>query len=234
MLKKDLYLFFKTILRVLYKSRKKIDCVGGGEVESPPKMPVSTRRSPTTKSANFQMAGRAIGWNTVDKQVVDFIMSVADTYNPQDDLKVWCRAQARRFYHEVSKEVGFRQVYDSLMLYHSPLEKTAAKAAPAPASASLRLEGDASLASVFVADGQMTDAEQRMGRAQLNKVLFCEHTRWWSAFVAEAREDMQSGAPTASDRFSYHCARIISRKTGLRDDVIAPVVAAWLIEKAGV
>ena len=219
-------------------------------MESPPKMPVSTRSS-STKSKIPTAVSSEMGASTrrspslsdltpSQKQIVDFIMSVADTYNPQDDLKVWCRAQARRFYHEVSQEVGFPEVYDSLMLYHSPLEKTVAKAAakaapaPAPASASLRPEGDASLASVFVADGQMTDAEQRMGRAQLNKVLFCEHTRWWSAFVAEAREDMQSGAPTASDRFSYHCARIISRKTGLRNDVIAPVVAAWLIEKAGV
>ena len=225
---------------VLYKTRKKIDCVGGGEVESPLKMPVSTRRSSTkskipTAMSSEMGASRRCSPSLSDltpsqKQVVDFIMSVADTYNPQDDLKVWCRAQSRRFYHEVSKEVGFRQVYDSLILYHSPLEKTVSAAKVVP----LHVEGDASLASVFVADGKMTDAERRLGRAQLNKVLFCEHTRWWSAFVDEAREDTQSGAPTASDRFSYHCARIISRKTGLRDDVIAPVVAAWLIEKAGV
>jgi len=164
------------------------------------------------------------------KQVVDFIASVADTYNPQDDLKDWCRAQSRRFYHEVNKETGFRFVYDCLMTYHNGVSKEMkvkhVTHAPAP------LEVDASLASVFVADGQMTDAEQRMGRAQLNKILFREFAHWWSAFVAEAREDTEAGAPSASDRFSYHCARIMSRKTGVRDELIAPVVAAWLIEKA--
>jgi hypothetical protein len=163
-------------------------------------------------------------FTTSQKQVVDFIASVAETYNPQDDLKDWCRSQARRFHHEVSKEAGFRFVYDCLMTYHTGTSKKQVSAAP--------VEADASLASVFVADGQMTDAEQRMGRAQLHKVLFREFTHWWSAFVAEAREDTEPGAPSASDRFSYHCARIISRKTGLRDDLIAPVVAAWLIEKA--
>ena len=72
-----------------------------------------------------------------------------------------------------------------------------------------------------------------MGRAKLNSILFREYALWWDAFVEEVAEDVK-GAASATDRFSYHCARIISRKTGLRDDVVAPVVGAWLIEKGAV
>ena len=190
-------------------------------------MPVSTRRSPTKVAMS---ASASDEFTASQKQVVDFIASVAETYNPQDDLKDWCRTQSRRFYHEVNKEAGFPFVYDCLMTYHTETSKKSVQKHVPVAS----VEADASLASVFVADGQMTDAEQRMGRAQLNKILFREFTHWWSAFVAEAREDIEAGAPSASDRFSYHCARIIRRKTGLRDDLIAPVVAAWLLEKADV
>ena len=191
-------------------------------------MPVSTRRSPT-KVAMSASASASDEFTTSQKQVVDFIASVTETYNPQDDLKDWCRAQARRFHHEVSKEAGFRFVYDCLMTYHTGTSKKAVQKAVASPT---HLDADASLASVFTADGELTEAEQRMGRAQLNKILFREYTSWWSAFVAEAHEDRTVDAPSASDRFSYHCARIIRRKTGLRDDLIAPVVAAWLLEKA--
>jgi hypothetical protein len=171
-----------------------------------------------------------IDLHAAEEQVVKFLLSVADSYDPaQHTLKDWCRAQSRRFYHEVNKEVGFLQVYDALMIYHTETAN-AKKAEPAPAPAPARLAADASLANVFAADGELTEAEERMGRAQLNKILFREHERWWSAFVCEAEDDEDDSA-TASDRFSYHCARIISRKTGLRDDLIAPLVAAWLIQK---
>ena len=86
--------------------------------------------------------------------------------------------------------------------------------------------------SAFAVDGEPTAAERRAGRAELNRILFREHTTWWDAFEAEAAEDMGEDAPDASERFSQHCARIISRRTGLRADVIEPVVGAWLIEKA--
>jgi hypothetical protein len=42
---------------------------------------------------------------------------------------------------------------------------------------------------------------------------------------------MEDESPDAAERFSWHCAKSISRRTGLREDVIVPVVGAWLLEK---
>jgi hypothetical protein len=42
---------------------------------------------------------------------------------------------------------------------------------------------------------------------------------------------MEEDSPDAAERFSQHCAKILKRRTGLREDVIAPVVGAWLHEK---
>jgi hypothetical protein len=62
----------------------------------------------------------------------------------------------------------------------------------------------------------------------MNAVLFGEYSKWWDAFEAEAEE--QNDGYSAADRFSWHAAKILSRKTGLGPSEIQPVVGAWLIE----
>ena len=199
---------------------QKIDSVPSPDRQVPTihRMPVTTRRTlknvvatPVMKSDSETERFLSSAWNSYDSSVLP--------------LNVWAREEARRFYHSVSKDKKFADVYNMLMEFGSTMS-----VAVKPVPETLK---DAPLAKLFVADGEMTDAEWKMGRADLNKILFREHTHWWSAFVEEAREDKEAGAPSASDRFSYHCARIISRKTGLKDNVVAPIVAAWLIEKAG-
>ncbi len=68
----------------------------------------------------------------------------------------------------------------------------------------------------------------REGRTQLNRFLYGEFEKWWSAFEAEAVEDMEEDAPSAESRFAWHCAKILNRRTGIRVDHIQPVVEGWL------
>jgi hypothetical protein len=88
---------------------------------------------------------------------------------------------------------------------------------------------DANVVDAIVPDGEQTAAEKRMARYQLNTILFREYTNWHDAFIAEAAEDPDfPNCPTADERFSHHCAKILGRRTGLRQDLLAPVVGCWL------
>ena len=193
-------------------------------------MPVSTRRSsPSVVTASASASAPAPAPTSAapahTPQLKWFLISAWSSYDSSSmSLSSWAREEARRFHHDVNKEMKFAEVYKTLMEFGTSMTSDH--------SASKSLKGDSALVSLFVADGEMTEAEQRLGRSKLNSFLYREYCHWWSAFVVEAKEDTQRDAPSASDRFSYHCARMMSRKTGLRDDLIAPVVAAWLIEKA--
>ena len=68
-------------------------------------------------------------------------------------------------------------------------------------------------------------------KKELNSLLYREYSLWYDAFVAEAEEDVHDTA-TADDRFSWHCANILSRKTGVPADEIAPMVCEWIVAKA--
>jgi hypothetical protein len=187
-------------------------------------MPVSTRQMSTKSVPKDKDTASSA-------QLKWFLISAWDSYDSSTmSLSNWARQEARRFHHDVNKEVKFAEVYDTLLEFGEGMVKDRSPSPRSPVPE--KLKGDAALVNVIVADGEMTDAEQRLGRSKLHSVLHREFCRWWGAFLLEAKEDTRSGAPSASDRFSYHCARILSRKTGLRDDLIAPVVGAWLIEKA--
>ena len=150
------------------------------------------------------------------------------------DLKAWARAEASRYYHEVDRNTPFAQTYSSLCDFADiMLTKQESLRPLTPRRQSVTaLQRDKNIVSLFVSEGDQTSAETRLGRATLNSVLYREYSRWWDAFVAEAEEDTERNAPSASDRFSWHCAKILGRQTGLKQSAIAPVVAAWLIEKA--
>jgi len=176
----------------------------------------------------------------------NFASTAWENYQDGMELKDWARAETRRYYHEVEKTTSFPTVYYSLINFAdstlTQLEQTQArgrsrsrttKEVRERSTATPRaLERDQALVANFTADGQQTAAEQRLARGQLNRTLFREHSRWWDAFVAEAAEDTERGAPSASDRFSWHCAKMISRQTGVRSELVAPVVAAWVLEHA--
>jgi hypothetical protein len=158
-------------------------------------------------------------------------------YNPsQTDIANWARTEARTFYHLCDGAYAFVSAWQKLVEYGENREadgederRQQRQQVAAEAARDFR---DAQLVTTFAEDGEQTAAERRAGRAELNRILFREHTAWWDAFEAEAAEDMEEDAPDAAERFSQHCARIISRRTGLRADVIAPVVGAWLHEKS--
>ena len=176
---------------------------------------------PSTRSMVSKVSVVTRRESHLESLVTNFMVSAWKSYDSSTmQVNDWARNQTRRFYHEVSKVPKFADVYTSLMQYAKIMSPDKAP-----------LEGDAALVGVIVADDNMTDMEERTGRAKLNAVLFREHTRWWDAFVEEVKEDTDVDAPSASDRFSYHCATILTRMTGLKRELIVPVVGAWLIEK---
>ncbi len=163
------------------------------------------------------------------------------------DIANWARNEARNFYHLWSSDaqVSFVSVWRFLCEYGESRESRANMSIPAQRSqvaqqaarefqdaAQSALNRDANLSTLFTPDGEQTEAERRAGRAELNRILFREYTAWWDAFEAEAVEDIAEDAPTASQRFAQHCSKILQRRTGLRTDLIEPVVEAWLLEKA--
>jgi hypothetical protein len=188
-----------------------------------------------------------------EKKLEAFAQTAWTRYNSQTtDIANWARQEARDFYHLCNGAYPFISAWRKLSEYGETCaadedraeqrQEVAAKAtrdfrktSEARTTRSTQvptIERDANLVTPFVEDGQQTAAEERAGRAELNRILFREHTIWWDAFEAEAAEDMEEHAADATDRFSWHCARLISRRTGLRQEIILPVVGAWLIVKA--
>lgn len=180
-----------------------------------------------------------------EKKLEAFAQTAWTRYNSSTtDIANWARTEARAFYHLTDGAYPFLSAWRKLSEYGETREadaeserqqqrqQVAAQATREFRGASESLQRDAQLVTTFATDGEPTTAERRAGRAELNRILFREHTAWWDAFEAEAAEDMEEDAPDAADRFSQHCSRIIGRRTGLRADVIEPVVGAWLIEKA--
>jgi hypothetical protein len=192
-----------------------------------------------------------------EAKLAKFVEIAWTRYNSsKTDIANWAREEARTFYHlcdgaypfisawnylttwgearqarqDVERQERRQQVaQEATRDFRSASETQSARATEGASTQSF--QRDAALALEFAEDGEQTAAERRAGRAELNRILFREHSRWWDAFEAEAAEDMEEDSPDASERFSQHCAKIISRRTGLRDDVIAPVVGAWLLEK---
>lgn len=70
------------------------------------------------------------------------------------------------------------------------------------------------------------DEEAHQGRLILNRILFKEYRDWYEAFEQEAQEDDQD--LTAEDRFSWHCAKILSRKADVPREDCQLIVGAWL------
>ena len=89
--------------------------------------------------------------------------------------------------------------------------------------------------AVFAKDGKQTDAEQRKGKYELNKFLYKAHNDWYSAFEHEVADENASGSRTddmsVDDRWSWHTAKRLSKKSGVPADSLFPVVQAWLIQR---
>ena len=188
-----------------------------------PAAPIRVQKSPAVYQAKLEKFA-PVAWTRYDPS--------------QTDIANWARAEARTFYYLSDGHYPFVTAWKFLTTYGEDREddedeRRQEQRVEAAQQATRDFE-DAALVnnfSAFAVDGEQTDAERRGARAELNRILFREHSRWWDAFEAEAADDMDADAPDAAERFSWHCAKIISRRTGLREDVIVPVVGAWLLEK---
>lgn len=84
--------------------------------------------------------------------------------------------------------------------------------------------------AAFVEDGEQTQAEINKGHNMLHNIIMKEYNTWYEAFHEEAEEDDDKDAMTADERFQWHCAKVLSRKTDIRAKDIYPVIGAWIQE----
>jgi hypothetical protein len=167
------------------------------------------------------------------------------------DEKDWARHFARVYFHEVDNKPGFLTIYQSLLSAQdaAPVHVKSSTKAPARVSKAnqrsvtaeentLRITvrvSDAKPDAVFAKDGRQTDAEERKGKYELNKFLYKAYADWYHAFEDEVADENASGSRTndmsVDDRWSWHAAKGLSRKSGVPADTIFPVVQAWLIQR---
>lgn len=178
--------------------------------------------SRTTRSqTNSQML------HTFGEQFKAFAPKAWDSYDGED-TSAWARAQARVFWHTENNTIPFRVVYTSLLRFANMVIELEEKETEEDST----LERDARLVNAIVPEGQQTAAEERLARNELNRILFREYNNWYEAFEAEAAEDLVENL-SAEDRFSRHCAKILSRRTGLRSDLLETIVGGWLEQHNG-
>jgi hypothetical protein len=113
----------------------------------------------------------------------------------------WARAQARVFYHEVSKEPGFLPVYKKLLASVINQKRT-----------------------------PITQNKEQKGKEEFNRILMKEYDDWYEAFEEEVKEDSERSS-SADERWVWHSATVLSRRTKVDRDSLVPVVEAWLLEK---
>jgi hypothetical protein len=160
------------------------------------------------------------------------------------DEKTWARHFARVYFHEVDSKPGFLTIYQSL-LSDSGSSAAVVNASKKTTRRSVKEENgtirvtvnvsDAKKDAVFASDGQQTDAEHRKGKYELNKFLYKAHSDWYAAFEDEVADESASGNRdndmSVDDRWSWHAAKHLSRKTQLPADALFPIVQAWLIQR---
>lgn len=137
-------------------------------------------------------------------------------YNASEmTLREWCRAEARRFHHEVSPTTPFLRTYYALATYANTQQGLAEQRAAAVAAEDFGEQPPAT----FATPGQQTAAEVNLARAELNRILFREHTRWWDAFQEE--ENGRHG-------WVYHAAKVLARRADIPREDACLVVEAWM------
>jgi len=120
----------------------------------------------------------------------------------------WAREEARALYHAANASVPFLTAYNCLLKFAGViLEHAEQKAAAARVT---------------------HNVSDYISAAQMNKVMYSEHSRWWDAFVSEAEEDDEF---TAEDRFAWHCAKILQRRANLPLENLADAARGWIDAK---
>lgn len=160
------------------------------------------------------------------------------TIDHYGDLDTWARAEANRIYHVFDRQTKWKVIYDSILekayeYIHLAEEQEQEQRSNRRSTSSNHgsTSSNAAAAPVFAEDDEPTEAEQKEGRNQLNRILHREFENWWDAFVAEAEEDSSKKAPSAEDRFCLHAAKVLEKKTGIDREELKPVVGAWLQAK---
>jgi hypothetical protein len=156
-----------------------------------------------------------------DATVAKFAPSAWKHYTTNGDIKVWAREFARQFVHAYPGST-FLPVYYRLISY--------ADAQMSQAEAVQKEQGTFPSKRVV----NPSSAPSSVDRATLNRVLYREVNRWWSAFMLEGQDEN----PNAMDkfdhntigveRFVWHCAKVLANSHGSTAESMMPVVQGWL------
>lgn len=150
-------------------------------------------------------------------QFQNFVTSALAAYDSYQNTFHWSNSQAKRFlslhttcpHSQAAIASDFRRAYES----YDNLLKMSQKAET----------------TLFTADGNPTQAEEVLGKAQLNRFLFKEYDTWFPAFEAEAvDEDAEEG--TAEYRWTWQASQKLSKRTGLSMRYLEAVIGAWLLK----
>jgi hypothetical protein len=218
---------------------KKSDARPAQLLKSPAKM--SSRPTTLTTSAKIR---------AFHAQIKNFAPKAWRSYSGGSSEE-WARQEARNFWHRVNNTIPFRVTYQTLLRFANIVQGEQ----PVPAAQVMvvdfeaeesgeeyegeseedeeleerptALERDTRLVDAIIPEGQQTAAEERLARYELNRILFREYNNWYEAFEVEAAEDPHEDI-SAEVRFSRHCAKILGRYTGLRNDLLEAVVGGWL------
>lgn len=171
---------------------------------------------------------------TFNDAFTKFAPSAWMSFQKGSDIKVWAREEARRFVHTVPGST-FLPVWYNLISYADtklttaeeaqkmagtfPAKRTAEKIVAAPAAAAAA----AAPSSVVMLD-----------RGMLNHILFREVNALWDAFQMEGYDedgytvDKNGDSPIGTERFVWHCSKVLARKQQASVESMVPIVEAWL------
>ncbi len=177
------------------------------EADRTPVTPPRPKRESTPPSAPLKPKNNSFTNASLEEKINTFILNVKQFRNDHHTDESWARAEARHFYHFVSKEPGFLPIYKSLIASLStPTTYTIPpmnRLSPTPIT--------------------------QEGKKQLNNILFKEYDDWYEAFEEEVKEDPER-SPSADERWVWHSATVLSKRTKIARHSLVPVVEAWLQE----
>ena len=171
---------------------------------------------------------RAVSHSTMNMSNSDFDSSFAKfapsawkNYTTKGDLKVWAREFARQFVHTYPGST-FLPVYYRLISYADSQMTSAEDAQKTAGTFPAKRTVNPSSTTVPVS------------RAVLNRILYRETCAWWNAFQMEGFDEDPSALDkfghtlVGTERFVWHCARVLARNQHSTAEEMVPLVQGWL------
>lgn len=145
------------------------------------------------------------------------------SFDGNETAVTWTTRHAKRFSTTVNEYVPLSVIARDLTNYLTAYASTKKVVSKVSAGTDL-------IVTSYLVGEFKSHSEWNKGRDEFNRFLFAEFDTWYSAFEAEANEDFEADAPSVDSRWVYHCAKKLNKRLGLKVDVLAAMVEAWLSE----